>query len=71
MKVITSKLIKLAAEMAMCCNMPSPCVEDWSFSKNITRKDALAVLKASSEAERQCKKWAVRLRNIVGDIDDI
>lgn len=62
-----NKLIKLAAEMAMRSNMPSPFFDDWNFSKNITKKDARNVLNKAKKADEQCRDWAVRLRAIIDD----
>ncbi len=52
-----SQLFSLAAAMARCENMPS--VEDWP-ERNVRQ----SARRAQSEAEEQCKQWALAVSSI-------
>ena len=62
---IKGELIKLAAEMAMCQNMPSKYYEDWNWPKGMQITSWRKVFDSALKAENQCKDWAVRLKEIV------
>jgi hypothetical protein len=59
-----SELIKLAAEMAQCRNMPSWHFDDWDWPKGMQPTSWRKVFDSATAAENQCKGWATRLREI-------
>ena len=59
-----SELIKMAAEMAMCKNMPSWHFDDWGWPKGMQVTSWRKVFDSATKAEDQCKGWAIRLRKI-------
>lgn len=60
-----SALLKLAAEMVRCNGMPSPYIEDWNLAKTTPLRTMRQIRDAADKAEKQCKRWAVRLRAII------
>ena len=63
-----AELIKIAAELAMCKNMPSPFFDDWNFPKYMSYKQRCMVVFEAAIAEHQCKEWAIRIREIADRI---
>ena len=68
MNKVKSELIRLAAEMARCQNMPSPITDDWDLPKTTPKTAFHKIEAAGCLAEDQCKAWAVRLRKIADSI---
>lgn len=64
-----SKLIKIAAEMAMCQSMPSPVYSDWSFPKGMQPTAWRKVCGSALSAENQCKQWAIRVKEIADSLN--
>lgn len=65
-----AELIKIAAELAMCKDMPSTVFEDWNFPKSVSMKQQCRVIGAAFQAHSQCKHLAVRLRMIADRIKE-
>lgn len=61
------ELLKLAAEMALCQNMPSLNYDDWDWPMGMQITSWRKVFDSAYAAEKQCKGWAVRLRKIADD----
>mgnify|MGYP006899566538 CR=1 FL=1 len=61
-------LIKLAAEMALCNQMPSRYYADWDWPKGMQVTSWRKVFDAAQKAENQCKNWAVELRRIADNL---
>lgn len=64
-EALKEKLFKLAAEMAMFKEMPSPYVEDYNFPSGVSRKTIMLIIDPARKAERQFKDWSIRLRKII------
>lgn len=63
-KYLMSELLKIAAEMALCRNMPSKYHDDWDWPKVMQITSWRKVFDASYSAENQCKDWAIRVRKL-------
>lgn len=59
------ELFRIAAEMAMGKNMPSPYMSDWNFPKNLSRKKRKEIPTILNGANEQCRKWAIELRAVI------
>lgn len=54
------ELIRIAASLAWCPNMPSSCIED-----HPSLTDGIRCAEAGVKAENQCKKWAREIRDVL------
>lgn len=63
-----SELIKIAAEIVGCKNMPSSIYEEWGWPKGMQITSWRKVCNSAFKAENQCKSWAIRLRKIADSI---
>lgn len=61
-------LIVLAADMLMTDEMPSSIADDWDFSKSTTLRDRVKVIGYARRSREQCRKWAIRLRDIADSL---
>jgi hypothetical protein len=68
LKAVYSKLIKLAAQMAMKQNMPD--VEHVEYSVNIPKKSWRSIRKMCTKSTQQCNDWSYELRKIADEAID-
>ena len=61
-------LIVLAADMLMTDEIPSSIADDWDFSKSTTLRDKVKVIGYARRSREQCRKWALRLRDIADSL---
>lgn len=61
------ELLKLAAKMACCREMPSPFLEDWHLPQTTPKRVMRQIQNAADKADTQCKGWAVTLRRIIDE----
>lgn len=66
LKQCTSKLVKIAAQLAMKQSMPD--VENVEYSVNIPKKSWRSISKMNHKAYEQCNDWAIELRSIFDEI---
>lgn len=67
---VKSELIKLAAQMALCTNMPSDCHEDWDWPKGMQITSWRKVYDASTKSHEQCRSWAVALSKLADRLEN-
>ena len=65
MNDVKGELIKLASEMSLGKNMPSPFREDWKFPKSTTISVIKTAQKVGEDANEQCLLWSIRLKKII------
>ena len=66
----TSKILKLAAQMALQTNMPLDYYNDWKWPKGMQDVSWRKVYDTSTKARKQCLSWAVALRKIADDLGE-
>jgi len=63
-----SALMKLAAEMVLCNNMPPEHSSDWLLPKTTPVTARREITAVSRVAHSQCKNWSKRLVKIIDEM---
>ncbi len=60
-----SELMTLAAQMALCQNMPPHCLGDWDMPAPKSAKACREIARVSQASHDQCKAWSKRIVALV------
>ena len=60
-----SELMTLAAQMALCQNMPPHCIGDWDMPAPKSGKACREIARVSQAAHDQCRAWSRRIMALV------
>jgi hypothetical protein len=60
-----SELMTLAAQMALCQNMPPHCIGDWDMPGLKSQKVRREISRVSQASHDQCRIWSKRIMAIV------
>ena len=61
---IRGELIRLAAEMVQCHNMPSSVQEDWAWPKSTPVSVRRNTLADAAKAREQCRQRGIKIREL-------
>jgi hypothetical protein len=60
-----SELMAIAAQMALCQNMPPHCIGDWDIPAPKSAKACREIARVSQASHDQCKAWSKRIVALV------